>query len=253
MGVLKFQSFVNVRPHKLLHPRQTRWLSLHIVVSRLLEQWKALKLYFTRAVLSERLITCENIIHRLNNSFTKMSSQFLDFVLRMFNSFNLQMQSESSQVHKLHKSITQSFRTLLECYLKDDYLRKTPISSVEFQDLHNLKELSSIYLGAKVGMSLSQDRQTLPSQDMQVFCQSCQMLFIVAETQICKRFPFADVTFQNLEVLDPLIVRRESVDLLAPLMTSFPSLVPQRTVQDIDTEWRLLRNSEVLTCDLGTT
>lgn len=48
MGILKeFQSFVRVKPHKLLHLSQTRWLSLHMVVSRLLEQCEALKLYLS--------------------------------------------------------------------------------------------------------------------------------------------------------------------------------------------------------------
>ncbi|KAF0708776.1 Uncharacterized protein FWK35_00025335 [Aphis craccivora] len=43
----QFQMFLNLKPHKLLHPSQTRWLSLIAVVSRILEQWDSLKLYFT--------------------------------------------------------------------------------------------------------------------------------------------------------------------------------------------------------------
>lgn len=110
-----------------------------------------------------------------------------------------------------------------------------------------------MYLGVKVGMSLREACQTLPSQDVLVFRQRCQTFYIEAVTQICKRFPFADVTFQNLKVLDPLVVKSKSVDSLAPLMTSFPSLVPEHIEQDVDTEWRLLRNSDVLSYDVGTT
>ena len=79
MGAVKeFQSFVNVKPHKLLHPSQTRWLSLHMVVSRLLEQYDALTLYFTEAVLSDRLLACEHILQKLHNPFTKtLFSPFL--------------------------------------------------------------------------------------------------------------------------------------------------------------------------------
>lgn len=43
----QFQSFLEIDLHKILHPAQTRWLSLCSVVSRLLEQWSALQLYFT--------------------------------------------------------------------------------------------------------------------------------------------------------------------------------------------------------------
>ena len=112
-----FQVFVRVRPHKLLHPSQTRWLSLEMVVSRLLEQYEALKLYFTGAVLSERLMACENNLHMLNDPVTKLYLQFLEFVLPIFNSLNKLMQSESTQIHLLHKSVCRSFRAILDCYL----------------------------------------------------------------------------------------------------------------------------------------
>ncbi|XP_076064370.1 zinc finger protein 862-like [Oratosquilla oratoria] len=42
-----FQIFCNVKPHKILHPCQTRWLSYHEAVARILEQWRQpLRLYF---------------------------------------------------------------------------------------------------------------------------------------------------------------------------------------------------------------
>ncbi|XP_026465882.1 uncharacterized protein LOC113369316 [Ctenocephalides felis] len=45
-----FQAFTNIKPHKILHPAQTTWLSLNDVVKRLLEQLPAIKLYFQSAV-----------------------------------------------------------------------------------------------------------------------------------------------------------------------------------------------------------
>ena len=67
MGALEdFQVFVRVRPHKLLHPSQTRWLFLEMVVSRLLEQYETLKLYIKGTVLSDIIMACENILHMLN-------------------------------------------------------------------------------------------------------------------------------------------------------------------------------------------
>lgn len=40
----EFQQFLHLKPHKLLHPAQTRWLSLHSVVKRILSQYPSLKL-----------------------------------------------------------------------------------------------------------------------------------------------------------------------------------------------------------------
>ena len=123
MGTLEeFQTFIRVKPHKMLHPCQARWLSLHMVVARLLEQYDALKLYSTDAVFSERIIACENILERLNDPTTKLSLQHLDFVLPMFNILNKQMQSESTPIHVMYKSVSRTLKSILECYLCDGYL-----------------------------------------------------------------------------------------------------------------------------------
>lgn len=42
----EFQSYCSVRPHKILGISKTRWLSLHAVINRIIEQWESLRLYF---------------------------------------------------------------------------------------------------------------------------------------------------------------------------------------------------------------
>jgi len=49
----EFQIYLELKPHKTLHPAQTRWLSLLSVVERLILQFPALKLYFTQATLED--------------------------------------------------------------------------------------------------------------------------------------------------------------------------------------------------------
>lgn len=83
----QFQKFLDIKPHRLLHPSQTRWLSLGAVVSCLLEQWDAVKLYFTDTYLSQKLVSSEHIYKRLNDPFMKLYYLFLDWILPMFNKF----------------------------------------------------------------------------------------------------------------------------------------------------------------------
>lgn len=52
----QFQTFLNLEIHKILHPSQTRWLSLNEVVKRIIEQWDSLKLYFTSVWMGDRLV-----------------------------------------------------------------------------------------------------------------------------------------------------------------------------------------------------
>lgn len=57
----QFQIFCNLKIKKILHPSQTRWLSVHSAVSRILEQYGPLQLYFTDAVTNNDLLISENI------------------------------------------------------------------------------------------------------------------------------------------------------------------------------------------------
>ncbi|XP_040078611.1 uncharacterized protein LOC120850229 [Ixodes scapularis] len=61
-GRLKaFQAFLESEPHKLLHASQTRWLSLHSVVTRVLEQYEPLKYFFAEEVGTSRLLAPQTI------------------------------------------------------------------------------------------------------------------------------------------------------------------------------------------------
>lgn len=85
---LQFQSFLQIEPHKILHPSQTRWLSLNLVVERILEQWEALKLYFTDIWFNQRLHSVEQIYTNLCNPFTKLYLYFLEWILPKFTRFD---------------------------------------------------------------------------------------------------------------------------------------------------------------------
>ncbi|CAH0730525.1 unnamed protein product, partial [Brenthis ino] len=84
---IEFQAFTNTKVHKLLHPSQTRWLSLLAVVNRLLEQWESLKLFFTRE-LDERIVSAEHTFNDLNDPFMKLYFIFLQWVLPKFVNLN---------------------------------------------------------------------------------------------------------------------------------------------------------------------
>lgn len=79
-----FQSFLSLDPHRMLHPSQTRWLSLSAVIERILEQWDALRLYFTDTYLSQKLVSTEHIYMALNDPFMKLYYYFLEWALPKF-------------------------------------------------------------------------------------------------------------------------------------------------------------------------
>lgn len=74
----EFQTFLNIKPNKMLRPCQTRWLSLHSAVKKILLNWEALKLFFQGIVLNDKLQSTENILVALRNPVYKLYFLFLD-------------------------------------------------------------------------------------------------------------------------------------------------------------------------------
>lgn len=94
----EFQCFVEIKPHKLLQPCQTRWLSLLVCVKRVLEQYNVLKLYFQ----GEHLIDnhAKNIHNKLIDPMYNLYLKFLEFVLPIFINLNLEFQSKNQKFTK---------------------------------------------------------------------------------------------------------------------------------------------------------
>ncbi len=236
----EFQKFLQVKPHKLLHPSQTRWLSLEMVVARLLEQNEALKLYFTNAVLGDRLIASETILNRLRNPMTKLYLLFLEYVLPFFNKLNKQMQAESTQVHVLYSSVSSTLKTILGCYMEPGYLNKTQLTEIKYRDPGKFLPLDKVYLGLKLSLELR--NSTYEKEELQKFRLSCLNFYIEASSQIYKRFDFDSMTvIKSLSALSPKVVIDKEIPSLIDLISVFGTIATD--IQAIDTEWRLLANS----------
>lgn len=245
MAIFKeFQEFANVKPHKILHPCQTRWLSLHSAVKRLLEQLPALKLFFTQAALEDRLMAPESILQRLNDPLGKLYLEFLDHVLPIFNDLNKEMQAENPKIYTLHSRVSAVLHTIFECYMKPNYLKSTPLSSIRVRDPNNFLPLEDMHLGGRVTASL-QSCQDIDKQLLDGFRLRCLDFYIEGASQILKRFNINDPVLTSLKTLDPQSILMKTVPSIAPLAAHFPNLVPENDLNEIDREWRLLRNTEL--------
>lgn len=92
--------------HKMLHPSQTRCLSVYAAVNRVLKQYSALKLFFIDQVFhNDYLLATENILQKLQDPTTLL---FLDFVLPLFNDLNKEMQAEYLRIHILYEKICET-------------------------------------------------------------------------------------------------------------------------------------------------
>ncbi|XP_050066483.1 uncharacterized protein LOC126555629 [Aphis gossypii] len=241
----QFQMFLNLKPHKMLHPSQTRWLSLIAVVSRILEQWDSLKLYFTDTYLSQRLISTETIYYGLNDPFMKLGFLFLNWSLPLFTRFNMYFQTEQVVILELHDKIINLSKEILLCFLKRSYVLQTPLDNInpnngEFQLID-----SGLYLGVGV-MDLVNDPKVLADNVRRKdFFKRCRDFFIVAAMEIKKRYNMSDPVLSKLHMLKPenaiSHAFRETSPTLLNLIKVLPRVVTEpQMIQIIDDGWRCL-------------
>lgn len=84
----EFQEFTKTEERAILQPGQTRWLTLHRCIKRLLKQYNPLDLYLTSLVMEETSKTNQSILLTLKDPFTKPYLEFLKYALHEFNKIN---------------------------------------------------------------------------------------------------------------------------------------------------------------------
>lgn len=238
----EFQAFFGIKIHKILHPSQTRWLSVHSVVCRILEQYRSLKLFFTDAVANNDVLAAENILKKLNDPTTKLFLEFLDFVLPFFTNLNKEMQSESPKLFKLYKNIGQIIKSIFDCFIKRDYLKKTDLENVQFKDPSNYLPIEEVYFGANVSKSLLE--MDLTNDQIIFFRLRCLDFYVEACKQITERFPLKRNIIKFFEFIDPSVVKQGSLASISHIAILFPNILKDDKLQQLDSEWRLLRNTD---------
>ena len=233
------QHFCEMEPHLLLRPCQTRWLSLHSCVSRLIEQWDALIQFFQAVVGHDNLLTSQKILSLLQNPVWKLYFYFLEFVLPKFTELNTMFQSSKSSVHCLHSGLNAIYRELLSCYLTEAYWKGVPLNDIDPTSRVNFLPLPRMYMGAKITLCLLKEEYKQRSVDMQHFLKCVQEFYIEAASQVKKRFPIGDPIVEMLQVLDPATSHTKFPSLV-PLASNFPNIIPMTQLQTLDDQWRRL-------------
>lgn len=175
---------MSTSPHKLLHPSQTRWLSLVAVVDRLLEQWDALKLFFTDCWLNERLLSTELIFNSLNDPFIHLYYLFLSWILPKFTNFNKLFQSEKVVITSLNGKVREMYKDILLCILDRDYVNKTELSAIDLERQEKWLKDEQIYLGIQVMNKITRPELRSQSTATKDFFQRCRHFLITSAKEI---------------------------------------------------------------------
>ena len=244
---IEFQTlFEEIPENRILRIVDTRWLSFELVVKRLVQQYPALKVFFIDGAMDKNAVAaekCNEILTIMNDESTILYLMFLEFTLPIFNNLNKLMQSEHPQIYKMKSNVEKTCRTFMDLYMREEYLI-VDFSRIQYKNPRCFKELETMYLGAKVEKRLLD--QNIDPIVIQQFRLKCLDFLIQAVASIFKRFDCNNPVFQNLEFFDPAVVMSRKNESIVALAKFFSNLVRDEDLQALDTEWRLLRNDEVL-------
>lgn len=175
------------------------------VVERLLEQWDALRLYFSEKWLSEKLLSAKAILNQLNDPFTKSYMYFLKWISPKFTVLNQYFQTDHIVLNTLHEKMEISFKDLLMIYMNREYVLRTPVPELDPTCMNQFLKHSDIYLGVKIMNHISLDivkrRQDLVTN----FYSHCVEFLKVSCVQIKKRYDFSDPLLPLLNILTPCV------------------------------------------------
>lgn len=244
----EFQSYLELKPHKMLHPSQTRWLSLISVIKRIKEQYSALLLYFTGTFLEKDVNekVCENIFNVLSKPTTILYFEFLDYFLPLITKLNSEMQSESVKIHVLYNRIHNTFKTIVDCFIKRSEIEKcTCIFQINYEDETIFLDIQDIYLGGKVSEILLE--KGFDIDDLIEFKHKCREFLIEICNQIILRFSFNDEgTFlKEMDRIHPDAVKSCKFQTIVPLYHRFKSYFSENEINDLDLEYREVRNMDL--------
>ncbi|CAH0555086.1 unnamed protein product [Brassicogethes aeneus] len=144
----EFQTFFEVKIHKILSPAVTRWLSIKNCVDRVLEQYEPLKGYFRELVFEDPSHTTQIMIETLENKFTKAYLEFMSYTLGLMTDFNILFQSEKPLLYKVKPETEKLLKTLCSNYMEINIIRKcTNIFQLNHLNPKYFAPLDKIYLG----------------------------------------------------------------------------------------------------------
>ena len=222
---------MEAEPHKLLSLAQTRWLSLESCVTRILEQWHALQLYFTSFVAEKRdpLYTTESILRALSTQ------------LHRLNDFNTMFQTSDPVLHHLRGEVDRLLRSILSDFMKFDIVRSCDTFTVSIDDLNLMVPIDKVYIGINATETLHELIEDEPEaavprcQDVK---KNCLAFMLEIVRQIRQRFNLSDSAYTLLDFLLPQNAVSCHPSTLLQLFNKFPYLSNVADKALVDSEWR---------------
>lgn len=231
------QEVVHSPKHKMLKLSQTRWLSRNQVISRILEQWDALQLFFQAESKTNKFDGAAHIYQTMTNRGTKHMLLFLNYILGKVDRMNCEFQSEYFRLSVVYTTIAAEYRSILGMFVKPEVLELEKLSQINPEDVSLHMNLEHICLGGRCDTFLL--KEPLGDNEKR-FRHYCKRHLVELCVQMRKRFPFDEENvLALLNVLDPKVAlsSQRRIRTIPKLAVHFPNLVKEEELDSLQEQW----------------
>jgi len=184
--------------HKILRLSDTRWLSRHLCVERILTSWDTIKHFLTEMVVSEKTKSGEYLLSIMQNIDMKAYLLFLKYILNFLNTFNAFFQAVETRIHLLQPKSMNFLFQISKHFLKPELLQH--LLKINFSEKENHKSLQDINLGSECEDYLNRLAIEGNTNAVTNIREHCLQFYVTAAEEIRKRLPVTDKFLYKLKV-----------------------------------------------------
>lgn len=241
---------VGTKEEMIMRFVSNRWLTLIPVITRIINQWEALKEYFLKFIPESKIKSqLQSHSYRflrsvLTDSSTLTRLHFLKSVGESFESFLKIMQVEEPLIHILYDELCKLIKSLLTRIVKPEKMQEKSISRLLSLDLKNS---DNILQGEKisVGFLANKEAQKLKETDRKYFYLEAKNFIIAVIDYLLKHLPLKNVLLKNIHFLHPYVKHEQrSLRYLTKVAEQMPAVIKKEDIDKVCEEWKIYMSEE---------
>jgi len=197
----QFQRSFNDNSRNILKLSETRWLSRHLCVTRVNENWDVLLKFLQEEQLSEKSNSGAALLSMMQNPEIQAYLLFLQYILDDFNKFNASFQTQETKIHLLQSAAENFLRTILRNVIKAPLLNF--VGSGIINPLLECNRQSQVKVGQACQDLLDQLNEEGQDKIVKSVYANCLSFYNIAAKEIRQRLFVKEEFLKKLKVFEP--------------------------------------------------
>ena len=246
----ELQFDMDLEMHNFQQHTNVRWLSMGPAIKRVLEQWEAICRFVTELSKDPKKVPKSINYKRVymllgtkDKVITKVTLQFLNSVIPIFEQFLLLFQKSTPVVHVLYDSMCDMIAKLMRRFMKTEATERKyglDLATIKCKDVTSQLADKDVVIGDKTRKLL----KTLSPDQQKNTMLGIRSFFSTTASFLLEKLPLSNQLLRELGCLNP--VKRKKDSTVASIESIASKLQPNISTTEVVDEWKLFQiDSEI--------